>query len=133
VVAQRHHFRIWKAPFQVEGQEIWIGAGTHDIGFDRDQRKKNGITHKIDPDVDKEREYIGMSLQETGLIAQLSYVTPSKPSKEAVTATGASFHSDGRLLVIHLIPDSSTPAAAPITAPVPEKKGTSIFDEVREP
>jgi len=133
VVAQRHHFRIWKAPFQVEGQEIWIGAGTHDIGFDRDQRKKNGITHKIDPDVDKEREYIGMSLQETGLIAQVSYVTPSKPSKEAVTATGASFHSDGRLLVIHLIPDSSTPAAAPATAPAPEKKGTSIFDEVREP
>ena len=69
-----------------------------------------------------------MSLQETGLIAQLSYVTPSKPSKEAVTATGASFHSDGRLLVIHLIPDSTTPAAAPAT---PDKKGTSIFDEVR--
>jgi hypothetical protein len=117
VVAERHHFRIWKAPFQVDGQEIWVGAGTHDVGFDRDQRKKNGITHKIDPDVDKERDFIGKSLEETGLIAKLSYVTPSQPSKEAVTATGASFHSDGRLLEIHLIPG--------------EQKGASIFDEVR--
>jgi hypothetical protein len=51
VVAQRHHLRLWKAPFQVEGQELWVGAATHDIGFDRDNRN-NGITHKIDPNVD---------------------------------------------------------------------------------
>src|SRR6201999_107938 len=58
VVAQRHHLRLWKAPFQADGQEIWIGAATHDIGFDRDQRN-NGVTHKIDPDVDQEREFVG--------------------------------------------------------------------------
>src|SRR5260370_24896719 len=106
VVAQRHHLRLWKAPFQVEGQELWVGAATHDIGFDRDNRN-NGITHKIDPNVDDEREFVGRSLDETGLVARLSYVMPSQPSKEARTATGATFHSDGRLLVIHLIPDSS--------------------------
>jgi hypothetical protein len=105
VVAQRHHLRLWKAPFQVDGQELWVGAGTHDIGFERDQRN-NGVTHKIDPDVDLERDFIGQSLQETGLVAKLSYVTPSKPNKEAKTATGGSFHSDGRLLVIHLMPDN---------------------------
>src|SRR5262249_12253327 len=37
VVATRHHFRIWKAPFQWNGQTVWIGAGTHDIGFEKDQ------------------------------------------------------------------------------------------------
>ena len=129
VIAERHHFRIWKAPFQADGQEIWVGAGTHDIGFDRDQRKKNGITHKIDPDIDKERDFIGKSLEETGLIAKLSYVSPSRPSKQAITATGASFRSDGRLLVIHLIPDAPAIATAP--APATEQKGTSIFDQVR--
>ena len=47
VVAARHHFRIWKAPFQV--QTLWAGAGTHDVGLEKDQR--NGkLTHKIDPD-----------------------------------------------------------------------------------
>jgi hypothetical protein len=110
VVAQRHHLRLWRAPFQVEGQELWVGAATHDIGFDRDQRN-NGVTHKIDPAVDDEREFVSRSLEETGLVAKLSYMTPSQPSKEARTATGATFHSDGRVLVIHLVPE--TTAAKP--------------------
>jgi LssY C-terminus len=104
VVAQRHHLRLWKAPFQVDGQELWVGAATHDIGFDRDNRPGKKVTHKIDPDIDLEREYVGRSLKETGLVASLSYITPSKPSKEAITATGGSFHSDGRVLVIVLAP-----------------------------
>ena len=138
VIAERHHFRIWKAPFQVDGQDVFVGAGTHDIGFDRDQRN-NGVTHKIDADVDKEREYIGKSLQESGLVAKLDYVMPSKPSRQAGTATGATFHSDGRVLVIYLIPDGSTgstqaPASAqapttPATAS-PASTGPSIFDGV---
>ena len=106
VVAQRHHLRLWKAPFKVEGQELWVGAATHDIGFDRDQRN-NGITHKIDPNIDDEREFVGRSLDETGLVAKLSYITPLHPSKEAQTATGATFHSDGRVLVIQTIPDTA--------------------------
>jgi len=101
VVAQRHHLRLWKAPFMVEEQELWIGAATHDIGFDRDQRN-TGVTHKIDPDVDLEREFVAQSLDETGLVAGLSYLVPKEPSKEARTATGATFHSDGRMLVIQL-------------------------------
>jgi hypothetical protein len=101
VVAQRHHLRLWKAPFTADEKELWVGAATHDIGFDRDQRN-NGVTHKIDPDVDLEREFVGQSLQETGLVASLSYLVPSKPSKEARTATGATFKSDGRMLIIQL-------------------------------
>lgn len=123
VVAQRHHFRIWKAPFQVEGQELWVGAGTHDIGFDKDQRN-NGVTHKIDPEVDKERDFIGESMQETGLVAKLSYIMPSKPNKEAKTAHGGSFRSDGRLLVIHLVPDNVTNTTGPTFA--------NLFCTVRE-
>src|SRR5262249_62414552 len=61
VVASRHHFRIWKAPQELEGQTIWVGAGTHDIGFDRDQRN-NCVTHKIHPNVVGERAQIRNSL-----------------------------------------------------------------------
>src|SRR5579883_1648282 len=35
VVASRNHLRIWKAPFTVDGQTLWVGAATHDIGFER--------------------------------------------------------------------------------------------------
>ena len=103
VVSQRHHLRLWKAPFNVDGGELWVGAATHDVGFDRDARN-NGVTHKIDPNIDDEREFVGRSLDETGRVAKLSYITPSQPSTEASTATGATFHSDGRVLIIQLVP-----------------------------
>ena len=125
VVAQRHHLRLWKAPFQVEGQELWVGAATHDIGFDRDNRN-NGVTHKIDPNVDDERDFVSRSLDETGLVAKISFVTPSQPSKEARTATGATFHSDGRVMVVHLIP-----AVAPSSSAA-DVKFANLFCSVRE-
>ena len=103
VVASRHHFRVWKAPFEASGTTVWAGAGTHDIGFDRDQRN-NGITHKIDPDVDLERDYIRDSLQQTGLVAKVDYLTPKDPITTAKTAHGEEFHSDGRTLVVYLAP-----------------------------
>jgi len=101
VVASRNHLRIWKAPFDVGGQTLWIGAATHDIGFDRDQRN-DGITHKIDPDIDLEREYVEKTLSATGLIAEVAHALPTDALKEAKTATGGSFHSDGRVLILKL-------------------------------
>ncbi len=99
VVASRHHLRVWKAPFDVNGQTLWVGAATHDIGFDRDQRN-NGVTHKIDPNIDDERKYVAQSLSDTGVVSQLSYFRPPSPMLDARTATGGSFHSDGNVLVM---------------------------------
>jgi hypothetical protein len=101
VVASRNHLRIWKAPFEVDGQALWIGAATHDVGFDRDQRN-DGITHKIDPDIDLEREYVEKTLSATGLVAEVAHALPANALKEAKTATGGSFHSDGRVLILKL-------------------------------
>ena len=101
VVASRHHFRLWKAPFDLAGQTVWIGAGTHDVGFDRDQRN-NGITHKIDPNTDSERDYIRDNLTQTGMVIKSAYVTPADPIVKAKTATGEEFSSDGRTLLIYL-------------------------------
>jgi hypothetical protein len=101
VAMTRHHLRVWKSPYQVEGQPLWCVAATHDTGIERDQRN-NGITHKIDPAVDDEREYVNATLAATGLVAQLAHVTPPDPVSDAKTATGGSFHSDGRILVMVL-------------------------------
>lgn len=99
MVASRNHFRIWKAPFTWKGQEVWVGAGTHDIGFAKDKRNNN-VTHKIDPAVDGERDNIGGSLQKANKTKILSYYLPSNPVQDAKNATGDGYHSDGRLLVI---------------------------------
>src|SRR5882724_692276 len=92
VVASRHHFRMWKAPFTWNGQTVWIGAGTHDIGFEKDQR--NGkVTHKIDPAVDGERDNVGASLQKTDKIKTMSYYLPPNPVQATKNATGGEYHS----------------------------------------
>ena len=101
VVRSRNHLRVWKAPFQVNGETLWVGAATHDIGFERDQRN-NGITHKIDPDIDLERDYVEKTLSSTGLVTDVTHFTPDNPMKEAKTATGGTFHSNGQVLILKL-------------------------------
>jgi len=103
VANERNHFRIWQAPFAApQNQPIWVGAGTHDIGIERDDRSKDAITHKIDQDVDNERDFIGATLQQAGQVEAMSYMTRSNPIKTAKTATGGNIQSDGRVLVIVL-------------------------------
>jgi hypothetical protein len=112
VANERHHFRIWKAPFAIpQNQQLWAGAGTHDIGIEKDQRSPNAITHKIDQDVDAERDFIGATLQQAGQVEAMSYMTRANPIKSAKTATGGDIKSDGRVLVIVLKP-AQTPNTA---------------------
>jgi LssY C-terminus len=99
VVMSRNHLRIWKSPYEIGGRPLWCVAATHDIGFERDQRN-NGVTHKIDPAIDGEREYVDGTLSETGLVIQRDHVTPPNPLTTAKTATGGEFHSDGRIAVL---------------------------------
>jgi LssY C-terminus len=106
VAMSRNHLRVWKSPYEVDGRPLWCVAATHDIGFERDQRN-NGVTHKIDPAIDGEREYVNATLSETGLVIARNHVTPTKPLTEAKTATGGSFHSDGRVLVLVLKPSGT--------------------------
>lgn len=63
VVASRNPLRIWDTDFKVNGQTLWVGADTHDIGFERDQRN-NALTHRIDPDIDLERQYVEKTYRE---------------------------------------------------------------------
>jgi LssY C-terminus len=101
VVMSRNHLRVWKSPYEVEGRPLWCVAATHDIGFERDQRN-NGVTHKIDPAIDGEREYVNGTLSGTGLVVRRDHVTPTDALTTAKTATGGEFHSDGRILVLVL-------------------------------
>ena len=111
VVASRNHLRIWKAPFDVNGQTLWVGAATHDIGFERDERN-NGVTHKIDPDIDLERNFLEKTLLSTGLVEEVAHILPRDAIKEARTATGGSFHSNGEVLVLRLAEGSAKVSAS---------------------
>jgi hypothetical protein len=101
VAASRHHFRLWKAPFTWQDKDVWVGAGTHDIGFEKDIRTGH-LTHKIDPDIDLERENIGQGLDKAGKTRSMTYYLPPNPIQEAKNASGGGYHSDGRLLLVFL-------------------------------
>jgi hypothetical protein len=101
VAMSRNHLRVWKSPYQVDGRPLWCVAATHDIGFERDERN-NKVTHKIDPAIDGEREYVNDTLSRTGLVVERTHVTPADPLTAASTATGGNFHSDGRILMLVL-------------------------------
>lgn len=101
VAMSRNHLRVWKSDYQVDGRPVWCIAATHDIGFERDQRN-NGVTHKIDPKIDGEREYVNDTLSGTGFVVKRTHITPPNALTEAKTATGGSFESDGRVLVLVL-------------------------------
>jgi hypothetical protein len=108
VVESRNHLRAWKSPYEAAGRPVWCIAATHDIGFERDQRN-NGLTHKIDPAIDGEREYVNDTLSSTGLVMQRTHVTPPDALLTAKTATGGEFHSDGRILIL-VIKDTTSGA-----------------------
>jgi hypothetical protein len=114
VVASRNHLRLWKAPFTINGETLWVGAATHDVGFEHDQRSKDvtAITHKIDPDIDLERDYVQKTLTSTGQVTEVTHFLPTDPIQSAKTATGGSFHSNGQVLIFKLAPatDNSAPA-----------------------
>jgi LssY C-terminus len=105
VIGERDHFRIWQTPFKgPKGETLWAGAGTHDIGIEKDQRKENAITHKIDPAIDGERDFIAASLQQAGMVLATGYFDRPRQIKETKTATGGEIKTDGRTLVIVLKP-----------------------------
>jgi len=116
VAMSRNHLRVWLAPDDlIPGKTVWCVAATHDIGFERDQRN-NGVTHKIDADVDKEREYVNQTLTDTGMVRLRDHVTPKDPLTTAKTATGGEFHSDGRILVLVLQDLPTTGAASGVSS-----------------
>jgi hypothetical protein len=101
VAAIRHHLRVWKTTEMVGGEPLWVGSATHDNGFEKDQRT-GGVTHHIDANVDQERDFLEQSFSGAGVLAGAAYVLPSNPLTTANTATGGSFQSDGRIVVMDL-------------------------------
>jgi hypothetical protein len=101
VAAIRHHLRVWKTTQTIDGEPLWVGSATHDNGFEKDERN-GGVTHHIDANVDQERDFLEQSFSGAGVIAGAAYVMPANPLTTAKTATGGSFESDGRIVVMDL-------------------------------
>jgi hypothetical protein len=101
IVARRHHLRIWKTDRSVDGIPLWVAAATHDVSIEFVLRKLR-LFHRIDPNVDAEREFIAGNLAETRQVGRVEYLSGAAPVFKAETATGQAYYSDSRLLLLEL-------------------------------
>jgi hypothetical protein len=101
IVARRHHLRIWKTDRDVDGIPLWVGAATHDVAIELVKHKFR-LFHKIDPNVDEEREFIAGNLAETWQLTREQYLRCAEPVFNAQTATGQEYYSDSRMLFLEL-------------------------------
>ncbi len=114
IVARRHHLRIWKTGREVNGVPLWAGAATHDVSIQFVKRTLR-IFHRIDPNVDAERDFIAAELLKTGQFTRAEYLVCAKPVLNAENATGQKYYSDSRMLLLEL---NGTSAPAPLTTKV---------------
>ncbi|MGO9563940.1 MAG: LssY C-terminal domain-containing protein [Candidatus Korobacteraceae bacterium] len=124
IVSRRHHLRIWKTDYTIDGTPIWTGAATHDVAI---EIAKGGhlINHRIDPAVDTERDFVGSNLTENSSVDRQEYLRCVDPVFQAQTASGEDYHSDSRILLLdlHSVSSAKTGVAGQPTAMV---RGTAL-------
>jgi len=100
IVTRRHHLRIWKMDHKMNGIPVWAVSATHDVSIEFLKRKLR-INHRIDPNVDAEREFTARNLTATHQVTQVEYLSSTIPVFEAHTASGEAYHSDSRMLLLN--------------------------------
>ena len=104
---RRHHVRFWKSEKVDEhDRPLWAGAATLDISVGL-SRTTGQITHHIDADVDAERDKLLYDLQYAGVVAQVDWLVGFHEKLEGRNGGGDPWHTDGRVPVVYLTPDSN--------------------------
>jgi len=121
--AKRHHIRIWKLKKTYKGQDVWIGAATHDIATENG-RGYTKWTHRIDPHVDRERDWIQSDLLFSGIAIGYADIDRPHAPKRASNATGDDLVTDGKITVVDLGTSKEHDHQGPALVPRPAEKPT---------
>ena len=71
---QRLHLRLWTTDVRFDGQPVWIGQVSRDIGVRFTPKTWNLTTHQIDPNVDESRDYVLDDLLASRRVSRLGFV-----------------------------------------------------------
>ncbi len=106
-MSKRHHIRIWKQAETWEGQEVWAGAATRDIDFAY-MHHGAAMTHRIDGNIDQEREKIANDLVFTSYVDVLDWIERDGIPGVTRNGTGDLMNTDKRIALVRLR-DCETP------------------------
>jgi len=96
---QRHHVRFWRsAEVDQRGDPLWLGAATYDERVEI-SRTTGGITHRIAPDIDRERNKLVRDAARAGLLDGYYWVDEFHRVREGRNGGGDPYFTDGRLAV----------------------------------
>ena len=108
-IHERNHLRLWLAPVQFQGNLVWVGQISRDIGVRF--TIKTIVTHKIDPDVDETRSYLFQDLLYSQGLSKFAFVkgVDAAPiGSPRQNLTGDPYFTDGLRAVLWV---SSQPVA----------------------
>ena len=106
-ITKRHHIRVWYAGV-VDGRELWLGAATHDIGG-AFSLHSFAFTHKIDQNIDDEREKVATDLRFAGCVD--SEMRVDRPAAVAGVLEGGTL-TDGAATVLSMADCQASDAPA---------------------
>lgn len=122
-LAKRHHIRLWEQ--QSEAGTLWVGAATHDVAIALDLGKR-GLTHTIDPQIDREQVHLVNDLRAAGCLRAEQFL--DRPSAVRSIDDGDRVVTDGKLALIGL---QSCPVAPVITESRPPRPNFLIRGTAR--
>jgi hypothetical protein len=100
-LSKRHHIRLWKQPESWHGQELWVGAATRDIDYAY-FRPGQALTHRVQKDIDQERDKIVNDLAFTSCVESVDWVERPGVPRSTHNSTGDPMTTDTRLAVVRL-------------------------------
>ncbi len=96
----RHHVRFW----QVDSSgALWAAAATEDVGLLVSARART-VTHRVAPEIDRERELLVVELQAGGCALLEGYVTLPGAVIGGTGVAGQKFVTDARAAVLRVVP-----------------------------
>ncbi|HLI85308.1 MAG TPA: LssY C-terminal domain-containing protein [Bryobacteraceae bacterium] len=100
---KRDHMRIWMRPEEWQGRDVWAASATQDLAAVFTAHPP-GVTHRIEADVDLEREKVLRELEFAGCVDKAMDVARPPAETETKAETRRGLLTDSRVAVILLKP-----------------------------
>ncbi len=98
---KRDHLRLWKSPETWQGQTVWVSAATRDVSTSFSVQPF-GFTHRVERDVDLERDFVVNDLFFTGCVGSVTYIHRPQASNSAAPESRKGMTLDKEVAVISL-------------------------------
>lgn len=100
-----HHLNFWQSILQIfptKKRQVWIGSATHDVGPFALRIQNLQVTHKIDIETNRERDFLIQTLENARLIKRCETILAGSPIIFRGQTLGVNIVTDGTLKVIEL-------------------------------